>query len=458
MSNLRRILTLRYALVVVAVYLLVILPLHVIPDVRDVWWILLAAFVFFLLIVIAISTWTEKTIMRQLESVRAAAERLAAGDFERRITSPGIKEFDTLARDFNGLGEEIRNRVAEAAAERGKLEAVLSNISTGVMVTDPQGRIIMLNPAAEGILGVEQKKAEGCRIIEVFSSRELDQAVARALQGESVEEEIQVIYPKRMIVRLKSNAVTDADHFVVVIVSTIEDVTALKRLNQVRQDFVANVSHELRTPVASIKALTDSLIDGAMEEEETAKLFLKDLEKEVNRLSQLIEDLLTLGRLEAKQTDLRVENIRASDLFRECVEAKTKLAEEYHIRLETRLAEDISFKGDHSLILSALNNLVDNAIKYNREGGGIYLSGGPGDHGITIEVADSGIGIPREELPRIFERFYRVDKARSRETGGTGLGLSIVKHVVELHGGIIEVDSVEGEGTNFTLHLPNIAY
>ncbi|OFW55503.1 MAG: hypothetical protein A2Y75_09280 [Candidatus Solincola sediminis] len=415
----------------------------------------MAAFAFLLIVVIAVSIRTEKAMVRQLEAVRQAAERLAGSDVDGSITSPVIEEFDNLVRDFNLLGEQVHIRAAEAAAERGKLEAVLRNISAGVMVTDPDGRIIMLNRAAEDILGVGQQKAEGCRIIEVFSSRELDQAVARALRGASIDEEISVIYPRRMTMHLKSNTVTSMDGRVMAIVSTIEDATALERLNQVRQDFVANVSHELRTPVASIKALTDSLLNGAMEEEETARSFLQDLEREVGRLAQLIEDLLTLGRLEAKETGLRLENIHVGDLFRESLEAKAKLAEEYNVNLELRTAEDVTIRGDHTLLLMALNNLVDNAIKYNREGGSICLSESTGDRGVMLEVADTGIGIPREELPRIFERFYRIDKARSRETGGTGLGLSIVKHVAELHGGSVDVASVEGEGTAFDMHLPN---
>lgn len=455
MSNLRRILTLRYALVIAAVYLLVIVPLHVLPDVRSVWWVLLAAFGFFFLLVLAVSAWTEKTIMHQLDAIRDAAGGVANGNTNVRPGNTRIEEFGYLANDFSALNEQLRLQVSESAAERGKLEAVLRNISAGVMVTDTEGRIIMLNDAAQGILGVGPRKAEGRRLIEIFSSRELDQAVMRALGGRSVDEEIKVFYPRRMIMHLKSSAVMDTEGRVAAVVSTIEDATALKRLHQVRQDFVANVSHELRTPVASIKALTDSLLNGAMEEEETARRFLEDLEREVARLSGLIEDLLALSRLEDKETRLRLEDLRAEELFAECLEAKSKLSEDYSLTLQTKMTEDVSLKADHRLLLSALNNLLDNAIKYNREGGSVSLSASVEDDGVMLQVSDTGIGIPREELPRIFERFYRVDKARSRETGGTGLGLSIVRHVVELHGGTVEVDSVEGEGSVFTLHFPS---
>lgn len=456
MRKLRTLLTLRYVLLVTSVYVLVILPLHAIPSVRHVWWMLLLTFAGFLLLAMAMSIWTERTILRGLAKVREATARMVAGDFDRRMAEPDIEEFSSLARDFNAMGEQVRRRVEEKAAERGKLQAVLNNISTGVMVTDSESHIVMLNPAAQEILGVGQERGEGRRIIEVFSNRELDIAVGRAAGGDSVDEEIELLYPRRMLMHVKANPVIGVDGSVIATVSAIEDISALKRLGQVRQDFVANVSHELRTPVATIKAITDSLVDGAMEERETAENFLRDLEREVNRLSQLTEDLLRLSRLEAEETELRLEDIRARDLLRECLESKAKLAKEYHVDLEMTMADgDAVIRGDRRLLQTALDNLIDNAIKYNREGGKIHLSERLEDLGITIEVTDTGIGIPREELPRIFERFYRIDKARSRETGGTGLGLSIVKHVAELHGGMVDVSSVEGEGSTFRMHLPS---
>ncbi len=222
---------------------------------------------------------------------------------------------------------------------------------------------------------------------------------------------------------------------------------------------MANVSHELRTPVATIRALTDSLLVGAVEDMEKAERFLKDLDREATRLSQLIEDLLTLSRLEAGEAAIQVESFPLHELIEESLDSKGKLAEEFRVSLEIKPGgEDMMIRGDRRLLRTALNNLIDNAIKYNHPGGkvAVGIRATQADGGVMIEVEDNGMGIPREDLPRVFERFYRIDKARSRETGGTGLGLSIVKHITEFHRGTVTVTSVEGEGSTFTISLPHI--
>ncbi|MEW6553903.1 MAG: ATP-binding protein [Actinomycetota bacterium] len=428
------------------------------PVVTQVWLIFLAAFGVVLLVIVAVSIWTERTVSADLNEMKGAASGLAQGNLDRRVAEPDIEELSELARDFNAMAEQVRRRIDEAVEESGKLEAVLSNISAGVMVTDADSRIVLLNPAAERILSAEGAKAVGRRIIEALSSRELDIAVARAVAGESVDEEIELIYPRRISLHLKSNPVKGSEGNVVATVSAIEDITALKRLNQIRQDFVANVSHELRTPVATIRALTDSLLVGAVEDKDKAEHFLRNLDLEATRLSQLIEDLLTLSRLEAGEATIKVDSFLLLELLQESLDSKEKLAEEYGVALEIRPdMEDVRIEGDRRLLRTALNNLIDNAIKYNRSGGRVVVGmlAGQADGGVKIEVEDNGLGIPREDLPRVFERFYRIDKARSRETGGTGLGLSIVKHITELHGGTVTVASVEGEGSTFTISLPD---
>jgi two-component system phosphate regulon sensor histidine kinase PhoR len=427
------------------------------PVIFKVWWIFLAAFGFLLLVIVIISLWTERTVTAELDDMREAAAGLAAGDLDRRVAEPDILDFSELARDFNAMAERVRTQVEEAAGEQGKLEAVLNNISAGVMVTDAEGRIMLLNPAAEDILGIEGEKASGRRSIEVFSSREMDVIVSRAASGESVDEEIELLYPQNISLHLKSNPVISAEGRIVATVSAIEDITTLKRVNQIRQDFVANVSHELRTPVATVRALTDSLLDGALRDSDKAERFLSDLNHEATRLSQLIEDLLTLSRLEAEEIVLKAEEVPLQELFNECMDSKRKLAGEYGVALAIKPGEEnATLSGDHRLLRTALNNLIDNAVKYNRSGGSVtagwYI--GVDEKNVIIEVADTGMGIPRDELPRVFERFYRVDKARSRETGGTGLGLSIVKHIADLHGGTVTVTSEENEGSVFSITIP----
>ncbi|MDI6830250.1 MAG: ATP-binding protein [Actinomycetota bacterium] len=426
------------------------------PAVFGVWWIILAAFGALLMVVVAASLWTERSLTGELAAMREAASGLASGDLSRRVAEPGIEEFDALAKDFNAMADQVRRWIEEARSERGRLEALIDNISAGIMVTDSEARIAMLNHAAEEVMGLGGVEVEGRRVIEVFSSRELDIIISRAVEGEVVDEEIELLYPRRVNLRVKANPVKGSDEKVVSTVSVIEDVTELSRLNRMRQDFVANVSHELRTPVATIRALADSLQGGALDDRERAERFLRDLGHEAARLSQLVEDLLTLSRLEARETSLQLEDFEPVGLVRDCLEDKGKMAERFGVRLELGEAgEELALVADRGLLRTAINNLLDNAIKYNRPGGRVRVSVREGDGASAlIEVEDTGIGIKREELPRVFERFYRVDRARSRETGGTGLGLSIVRHIVDLHGGTVEVRSAEGEGSTFTIRLP----
>ncbi len=426
------------------------------PLILRIWAIFLVALGLVLLAVVLISLRTHRTIMRGLAGVKDAASAIAAGNLERRVPEPDIEEFSELARSMNALSARVQQDLVQLSEEKGKMETVLASISTGIVVTDPENRILLMNPAAEGIMGVTAAAALGARIIEVFPSHEMDLAFARAVRGAEVDEQHTLIYPLRMTLRMEVTPVRGAADEVVAAVGAIEDVTRAQRLERIRKDFVANVSHELRTPVATAKALTEALLGGAAQEPETAARFLASLEGEVSRLAQLIDDLLALSRLEADETRIRLEPLSVAELLREAGERKEKLAADYQVTLHVQADYSGEVRGDRKLLETLLNNLLDNAVKYNRPGGEVTLASAPAASGdaVEISVADTGIGIPEEDLPRIFERFYRVDKARSRDTGGTGLGLSIVKHIAEVHGGTVSVESREGTGTRFTLRLP----
>jgi len=424
------------------------------PVTWRVWWIFLGALGLLLLVIVAASIWTERTVVKSLNDLREAVADVAAGELGRRVTAPEVADFSELADNFNAMAEQVRLRIEEADGERRKLETILDNVSSGVMVADAGNHILLLNPAAAHILNVEAKRVVGRRLIEVFPSTDLEAAVSRAAAGEGVEAEMELVYPRKMTLRLKSYPVKASDGRVAVTVNTLEDVAALRQVDRMRQDFVANVSHELRTPVATVRALTDSLLAGALEDRDTAVRFLRDLDRETTRLSQLIEDLLTLSRLEARETVLRMERFDPGELLAECVESKATLAAEYEVGVVVEGDPGMEVEADRRLLATLVGNLLDNAIKYNRPGGKVYASCRAAPGGLAIEVRDTGVGMPREELPRVFERFYRVDRARSRETGGTGLGLSIVKHIAELHGGVVSVESEVGEGSNFRVFLP----
>ncbi len=426
----------------------------VMPVILRVWWIFLAAFGLLLLVIVGTSLWTERTVMGELGELRDAVTSMAGGELEGWVTAPRIADFSELAESFNVMAREVRKRVEELESERKKLEAILENVSTGILVADGENRVLLLNPAAEAILGVRLEKARGRRLAEVFAGTEVEEAVRLSAAGEKVEREMELLYPRRMTLHLKSQPVVGADGKVYATVSTLEDVTLLRRVDRIRQDFVANVSHELRTPVATVRALVESLLGGALERRETAERFLRDLGRETSRLSQLVEDLLALSRLEGGETVLRVEEFDLRELVEERLEGKAKLAAEYGVEMDAATCGDLRVAADRRLLATLLDNLLDNAVKYNRPGGRVSVGCRREGGALVLEVRDTGVGMPSEELPRIFERFYRIDRARSRETGGTGLGLSIVKHIVELHGGSVSVESEPGEGSAFYVRLP----
>ncbi len=423
------------------------------PLIFRIWGILLAALGLVLLTVVLISLWTHRTIMRGLSGVKEAASAIAAGSLERRVPEPDIEEFSELARSMNALSARVKEDLVQLSEEKGKLETVLTSISGGILVTDTENRILLMNPGAEAILGVTASAALGARVIEVFPSHEVDLAFARAANGEKVDEQYTLIYPVKMTVRVEVTPVLGASDEPVATVGAVEDVTAAKRLERIRKDFVANVSHELRTPVATTKALVEALLAGASEEPATAERFLGNLDQEVSRLAQLIEDLLALSRLEADETHIRREPLSVGALLQDAVERKARLASDYQVTLNLRLDYTGEIRADRKMLDTVFSNLLDNAIKYNRPGGDVTVATGLVGDTVELSVTDTGIGIPEEDLPRIFERFYRVDKARSRDTGGTGLGLSIVKHIAEVHGGSVAVQSEEGTGSRFVLRL-----
>ncbi|MHB8780011.1 MAG: sensor histidine kinase [Candidatus Geothermincolia bacterium] len=426
---------------------------EVTPLILRVWWIFLGALAFMLAGLVAVSAWIGDTIRHDLAPMREAALELASGALDRRMPRPELRDLAALADATNVMAARVESQLVMAEDEKRKLETVLGGISAGILVTDEETNILLMNGAAARIMRCEPGSCAGKRLIEVFPSHELDLAVARAAQGEAVSEEHRLVYPARLTLRIQATPVY-RDNRLTATVSVLEDVTSLRRLERVRSDFVANVSHELRTPVASVKALTDSLQGGALQEPEIAGQFLARLDLEVARLAQLVEDLLALSRLEAEEVRPYLESVRVPELVEENVSSKLALAASYGVSIEVDLHYQGELRGDRRLLDTVLSNLLDNAIKYNREGGSVRVSALRSGDIVEVAVEDSGIGIPEEDRPRIFERFYRVDKARSRETGGTGLGLAIVKHVAEALGGRISVVSEEGRGSRFSLCLP----
>lgn len=399
---------------------------------------------------------TVRRINRPLLVLGNAARRFAAGDldFRSRIDQP--EEIAVLSSTFDSMAAELKERIADVERRRREAEAILSGLAEGVLVLDSELRILRTNAAADALFAAPGSgPVLGRPLMEASRSTELPRYAARALaEGIPVEGDVSLWGSTQKRLRVYAAPIIQDSGTGCLLV--LHDVTRLERLETVRRDFVANVSHELKTPITSIKGFVETLKDGALEDPEQARRFLAIIDKHASRLESIIEDLLALARLEEQEgAILEVEPVDASALVAEAASVCARAAEAKGIRIEQSCPEGLEAQASAHLLERALVNLVDNAIKYSEAGTTVKISCSSTGNGIEFEVADRGRGIPAKDLPRIFERFYRVDKARSRELGGTGLGLSIVKHIATLHGGSVSVESWEGEGSTFTIALPD---
>jgi len=398
-------------------------------------------------------------ISSQMRDITKGAQRLAAGDFTHKLYEPRTLEFAMVAESLNHMADELSEQIGTLTRERNQREAVLTSMVEGVIAVDPDERVIALNEAAAKLLDVDPVAAEGKSIQEIVRNPDLQRAVEAALEGhEPVEADItiRVGAEDRSLqangTLLRQTTEGGAAGAVVV----LNDVTRLKRLEAVRRDFVANVSHELKTPVTSIKGFAETLDDGAIDDPDAAHRFVRIIAGQADRLNAIIGDLLALSSLEQSQDgrDLTLEEADVCEVVRAAVEVCEPKAQTRDIPLEVSSGDCPLAPVNAPLLEQAVINLIDNAVKYSPDGSPVVIAVDVIDGEVVIGVRDQGPGIPREHVPRLFERFYRVDKARSRDLGGTGLGLAIVKHITQAHGGHVSVDSVVGRGSTFRIHLP----
>ncbi len=377
--------------------------------------------------------------MEKLLAVAVVLAILALGFAvtQLRASERARRSSETLGRRV----ENLTNRLADLDEERRAMETVLSSMEEGVLLVSPVGGVRLINAAAERHLGTRPATLSGLTPLGL-------QAIIRgaAADGQTHSLELETGAPSRW---LRASAIPVGDGSVLLVV---RDVTEARRTESIRRDFVANASHELKTPAASIRAAAETLRTSARDDPAAVPRFAEQLEREAIRLSRIVSDLLDLSRLEGG-SDLD-EEVALDALLREEAERFQRAAAESGIRLSIRSEAVGRVRGSPRDLSLLIRNLVDNAIRYTRPGGAVEVSVGSENGLVVLSVEDTGIGIPSRDLPRIFERFYRVDRARSRETGGTGLGLSIVKHVVENHGGTVHVRSELGRGTTFVVRLP----
>ncbi|GIN85338.1 PAS domain-containing sensor histidine kinase [Heyndrickxia sporothermodurans] len=397
-----------------------------------------------------------KGITRPIEDIIQVSRRLTEKDYSSRVRAKTNGELEQLSNAINKLAKSLQHQMEEIRENQQRLTGVLTNMVSGVMLINPEGRIVLVNPAMEKIIGSTAERLTGKLHIEAGKSFELSQLIDRSLKEVvSIHDEVHMYFPKERILDAHLAPYVGVNGGIKGIIIVLHDITEIRRLEKMRSEFVANVSHELKTPVTSLKGFAETLLDGAMYDPEITKSFLTIIHDESERLHRLITDILHLSKIEQHQLPFHPEPLNVIDVIYESIDT---IQEEINRKqLTFKLPEkqqQVIIEAEKDRLQQIILNLAANAVTYTPEKGYIEISLHEQEEQIDIIVADSGIGISKEDLPRIFERFYRVDKARSRNSGGTGLGLAIVKHLVESHHGSIHVESEEGKGTKFTITLP----
>jgi two-component system phosphate regulon sensor histidine kinase PhoR len=401
----------------------------------------------------------------RVQRLQRFSQRIAEGDFRPLLREGPRDELSDLADSLNQTAARLDREIRLLSGERNRSSAILRSMVEGVAVIDAEERLVFYNRAFSEILIVDSANAEGRPLIEVVRNSDLVGLIRRALRGqEGLQSDITM-----GITQARSFSITAApvkaldasapgrtpDDKPSGAVVVLHDVTELRRLERVRQDFVANVSHEFKTPLTAIQGFAETLLAGALDDPENNRRFLEIIRNHAIRLARLTNDLLKLARIEAGKMELEFSSVGLLELIEGCTETTLLKANRKEITLEISVPPQLpAVRGDATLLRDVLQNLLDNAIQYTPAGGHISVAATAGSREAVVTVADTGIGIPLADSERIFERFYRVDAARSREAGGTGLGLSIAKHIVEAHGGKLWVESTVGQGSKFSFSLP----
>ena len=406
------------------------------------------------LLSIGVAYLVARGLSRPVQQLTRTAASIATGDLSRRFIRYPSHEIGDLGRAFDQMADHLQRTIDDITHSRDRLEAILRGMVEGVLVTDPEGYVLLANRALKKMLGLETVPM-GRMPSEIIRNADLLEALDEARAGrEYVSREFQTLGnpPRHLeahVVRMTGDTAGAG------LVCVLHDITERKRLEKTRRDFVANVSHELRTPLTAVRGAAETLLDGAVDSPQYARHFAELILRQNQRLERLTQDLMELASLESGESPPRRRRIEAAELTDSIMEAVTDLAETRGMELERRLPrEPLVFQADARQLEQAVLNLMDNAIKYSGQGGKVTLAMEPVGDEVIISVSDSGPGIAAEHLPRLFERFYRVDTNRSREMGGTGLGLAIVKHIAQVHHGRVEVESAPGQGSTFRLVLP----
>ncbi len=414
-----------------------------------------------LLIVLPVSYLILKSLTRPIQRITDMANRVASGTLDYGASAESDDELGRLSKAIHEMDLQLRDKIEEISREKDYLQTILRGMVEGVLVVDGRGRILMVNNALRQLLSLPLH-VEDRTPLEIIRNAELEGALRQVLQdgrNTTLELALPSLEGKTFAVNVvgispSPEGMVKEDEGRRGVIAVFHDITRLKELEKIRRDFVANVSHELRTPLTTIKGYAETLLEGALKEE-VASQFVKVIKKHSDRLAKIVDDLLMLSKIESREFQLKTESLSLSDLIADVLDFLREPLNKKRISVfYDETSPSLFVHGDRHYLEQVFINFLDNAMKYGDEGGRVTISAIEKDHHeVEISISDNGIGIPREDLPRIFERFYRVDKGRSQDLGGTGLGLSIVKHLVQAHGGRVWAESRLGKGSTFYFTL-----
>ena len=416
--------------------------------------VMLAGGLIALAVAFGIGIFVAGRVTRPVIEMQAIAHQMSEGQFAVRAPVRSVDELGALGRALNVMAVRLREQIETLQMERAKATAILDGMVEGVIAVDGHESILLMNERARAMFGVGHGRGDGKPFLEVIRNADLHEIFRESRRaGDVARREVRLTAPIERFLRVTAVRLLLAGE-PPGLVMVVDDVTALRRLEHVRTEFVANVSHELRTPLTAIQGYLETLLGGALDEPEHARRFLEIAFRQTERLGRLLNDLTDLSNIELGKVSLRLAPTPLAAVVDSVLAIIVAKAREGGVTLAAAVPPGLSVAADHDRLAQILINLVDNAVKYTPTGGAVTVRARPvGDH-VEIAVSDTGVGIPRADLPRITERFYRVDRARSRELGGTGLGLAIVKHLVLAHGGDLAIDSEEGQGTTVRVTLP----
>jgi two-component system phosphate regulon sensor histidine kinase PhoR len=399
-------------------------------------------------------------LIKPLKEIGAVASSISSGDFDRKVVYQSEDELGNLAKTINEMGRTLKEKVRQISQEKSKLETVISAMTSGVILCNARGSIDFINDAALKIFAVEREDVVSLSLQAALRNVVLFENLQEVLEkGEMKSFELNLFFPDTRVLQVYMVPVIgETGKEIMGALAVFHDITGIRSLESMRSEFVANVSHELRTPLTIIKGYAETLLgENNQQDAETVKKILTIIDKEAERLARLLKDLLNLSRIESRKGVMKKQEVNIKQVVAEARGLLQAQAREKALNLNLRLPEEElkSIKGDSDWLLQLFIDVIDNAIKYTPQGGSIDIKIEQRSKEVLVSVSDTGIGIPTKNLPYIFERFYRVDKGRSRRLGGTGLGLAIVKHIVDAHNGRVEVKSTVGVGTTFYIYLPS---